>query len=175
MPGHTERRVVAHDADHLYALVADVDSYSEFLPWCVASRVTSRKPTSDGTGEVIEADLIVAFKLFREKFTSRVTLYPATRRIEVEYLDGPFTRLENRWIFTDLGAERCEVDFLVDFDIRNRFLDQLVGSLFQRAMERIVGAFEGRADALGDAAQKGVKHATPSRTGTGIGPETAAS
>ncbi len=146
VPGHAETRVVDYDAGDMFALVANVDAYSEFLPWCAASRVTSRRDTLEG--EVVEADLVVAFRVFRETFASRVILRPEEGAIDVEYLDGPFTYLETHWRLRDLGPGRCEIDFRVEFEIKDRLLDRLVGALFQRAMEKVVGAFEARAEAL---------------------------
>lgn len=146
MPGHAETRIVGYDAGDMFALVADVDSYSDFLPWCAASRIARRRAVAEG--EVLEADLVISFRVFRETFTSRVTLRPGEGSIDVEYLDGPFHFLDTRWRLRDLGPGRCEVDFRVEFEIRNRLLDRLVGSLFQRAMEKVVGAFERRAAEL---------------------------
>lgn len=146
MPGHAETRVVDYDAGDMFALVADVDSYSEFLPWCAASRVTRRSAVPGG--EVVDADLVVSFRVFRETFTSRVTLRPEEGVIDVEYLDGPFTYLETHWRLRSLGTGRSEMDFKVEFEIRDRLLDRLVGALFQRAMEKVVSAFESRAEKL---------------------------
>ncbi len=148
MTGHAERRVLPYGADEMFALVADVDSYSEFLPWCTASRVTRRYPAVEGGDSIIEADLVVSFSLFREKFSSRVRLEAEAKRIDVEYLDGPFRHLDNHWQFRDLGGGYCEVDFRVDFELQNAMLDRLVGAVFQKAMEKIVGAFEARASSV---------------------------
>jgi len=146
MPKHTEHREMPYSADQLYALVADVKSYPEFLPWCAATRIRSTRETE--TGSVIEADLVVSFKVFREKFGSRVTLDPQARRIDVEYLDGPFRYLNNYWTFEALGPDRCAADFFVDFEFKSRALQALIGVVFNEAMQRIVTAFERRAEAL---------------------------
>ena len=114
MPTHTERRFLPHTADQLYDLVSDVEDYPDFLPWCVGLRVTGRDEN------VIRADMIVGFKMLREKFTSRVTLTPK-ERIDVEYLDGPFRYLENRWLFIEKEGG-CEIDFFIDFEFRSRLL-----------------------------------------------------
>lgn len=145
MAGHAERRIVPYDAEQMYDLVADVGSYKEFLPWCAASRVTRREQREGGAITVIDADLVISFRVFREKFSSRVTLRPADLTIDVAYLDGPFRYLDNHWHFTQLAPGQCEIDFAVDFEFRNLALDRLVGAVFHRAMERIVGAFEARA------------------------------
>lgn len=131
----------------MYDLVADVERYPEFLPWNSAARIRSRQPGPDGA-EVIEADLVISFKVFRERFGSRVTLYPARHRIETEYLDGPFSHLHSGWEFSDLPDGGCKVDFFVDFEFRNAILRRVIGVVFGEAMHRIVRAFEDRACAL---------------------------
>jgi coenzyme Q-binding protein COQ10 len=146
MPTHTEKREMPYAADQLYDLVADIKSYPEFLPWVSAARI--RKITETGSGKVIDAELVVSFKVFREKFGSRVTLNEQTREIDVEYLDGPFKYLNNHWRFIALGEQRCAVDFFVDFEFRSRTLQALIGVVFNEAMQRIVRAFEARAAAL---------------------------
>jgi coenzyme Q-binding protein COQ10 len=152
MPTHAEKRKMPYSAERMYALIADVQAYAEFLPWCEAARVRSRKPLPDGSGEVIEADLVISFKVFRERFGSRVTLRPAADGqswvIDVEYLDGPFRYLNNHWEFHPDGPEACVVDFFVDFEFRSRTLQAIIGVVFNEAMQRIVRAFERRADAL---------------------------
>ena len=152
MPTHAEKRKMPYSAERMYALIADVQAYAEFLPWCEAARVRSRKPLPDGTGEVIEADLVISFKVFRERFGSRVTLRPATGGrpwvIDVEYLDGPFRYLNNHWEFHPDGPDACVVDFFVDFEFRSRTLQAIIGVVFNEAMQRIVRAFERRAEAL---------------------------
>lgn len=148
MPTHAEKRIMLYSAEQMFDLIADIGSYPEFLPWCAAARVTSRKPLPDGSGEVIEADLVISFKLFRERFASRVTLQPDARVIDVDYLDGPFKYLRNHWQFEPKGPDRCEVDFFVDFEFRSAILQRLIGLVFNEAMQRIVRAFERRAAAL---------------------------
>ena len=135
----------------MFALVADVAKYPEFLPWTVAARIRSRRAVAGG--EVLEADLVISFKLFREKFGSRVTLLPGEDRIETEYLEGPFRQLKSVWQFRDLpdsaaGAGGVEVAFSVDFEFRNAILAALIGLVFNEAMTRVVRAFEARAAAL---------------------------
>lgn len=146
MPTHTEKRRMPYSADEMYALVADVESYSEFLPWCAASRIRSRQAVEGG--EVLEVDLVISFKVFRESFGSRVTLRPSERRIDVEYLQGPFRYLNNHWHFEPISEKECEVDFFVDFEFRSRTLQAIIGVVFNEAMRRIVHAFEQRARQL---------------------------
>lgn len=148
MPTHSEVRVMPYSAEQMFDLIADVDRYPEFLPWCGAARMRSRKPLPDGTGEVLEADLVISFKVFRERFGSRVTLRPEARTIDVEYLDGPFRYLKNQWKFKPMGPSQCEVDFFVDFEFRSAILQKVIGLVFHEAMQRVVRAFERRAEAL---------------------------
>ncbi len=146
MPKHHEIKILPYTATQMYDLVADVASYPEFLPWNSAARIRSRTPI-DG-GEMMEADLVISFKVFRERFASRVTLYPGERRIETEYLDGPFRYMKSTWGFSERDAGGCEVDFFVDFEFRNAILQGIIGVVFNDAMQRIVRAFERRAAAL---------------------------
>ena len=149
MPTHAETRIVPYSADEMYGLIADIGRYPEFLPWCAAARVRRGRRCRTGQGEVIEADLVVSFKVYRERFGSRVTLRPAERRIDVEYLEGPFRYLQNHWRFEPRRRpEESEIDFFVDFEFRSAILQRLIGLVFHEAMLRIVRAFEKRAEAL---------------------------
>jgi coenzyme Q-binding protein COQ10 len=147
MPTHSEKRVMPYSAAQMYDLVADVARYPEFLPWTAAARIRSRKPQPDGS-ELLEADLVISFKLFRERFGSRVLLWPERRRIDTEYLDGPFRHMRSWWQFDDRAGGGCDVDFHVDFEFRNIVLQKVIGVVFDEAMRRIVRAFEQRAAAL---------------------------
>ena len=146
MPTHHETRKLPYTAEQMYALVADVPSYPEFLPWLAAARVRSRRP--EGEKEIMEADLVISFRVFRERFGSRVTLWPEQKKIDTEYIDGPFRYMESTWRFRDIPEGGCEVDFYVDFEFRNRVLQGVIGVVFNDAMQRIVRAFERRAAAL---------------------------
>ena len=126
----------------MYDLVADVARYPEFLPWCSAARVKSVVP--DGTKEIMTADLVISFKVFRERFTSRVELAADDLKIDTEYLDGPFRYMKSNWTFRDVNGG-CEVSFFVDFAFRNVILQKMIGVVFNEAMQRIVRAFEDRA------------------------------
>lgn len=145
MPTHSETRKLPYSADQMFDLVADVADYPAFLPWCAAARIRSREDKGDH--EVMEADLVISFKVFRERFGSRVTLWPEKRRIDTEYLDGPFKYLKSYWLFRDAEAG-CEVEFFVDFEFRNAILQKVIGVVFTEAMHRIVRAFESRAASL---------------------------
>ena len=150
MTRHHEEKILPHTAGQMYDLVADVARYPEFLPWTAAARIRSRKPVEGG--EVMEADLVISFKLFRERFGSRVTLLPDEGRILTEYIDGPFRHLKSEWRFAQSpsvdGQPRCKVVFDVDFEFRNAILSGVIGLVFNEAMTRVVRAFEARAKAL---------------------------
>jgi coenzyme Q-binding protein COQ10 len=140
MPTWSEKRRLPYQPDQLYQLVADVERYPEFLPWCLAAKIRKRD------GATVHADLVIGFKMFRERFTSKVTLSPPDR-IDVAYADGPFRYLDNHWIFlpTDDGTE---IDFFVDFEFKNRMLQKVIEVLFNEAVRRMVAAFEARAKQL---------------------------
>ncbi|MEL6478728.1 MAG: type II toxin-antitoxin system RatA family toxin [Pseudomonadota bacterium] len=146
MPTHTEQRRMPYTADQMFALIADVEAYPKFLPWCAASRIRRDGRGADGKG-IVEADLVISFKVFRERFGSKVTLDPENRVIDVAYLDGPFRYLDNHWQFTPDG-DGCLVDFYVDFEFKSRTLQAIIGVVFGEAMQRIVRAFELRAEEL---------------------------
>ena len=115
MPTHAEKRVLPYQPKEMFDLVAAIDKYDEFLPWCIGARIKERKEN------IVLADLVIGFKLFREKFTSKVTLDEANMRIDVEYMDGPFRYLNNHWQFKEY-PDGCEVDFFVDFEFRSMIL-----------------------------------------------------
>lgn len=143
MPSHSETRVMPHSAAQMFDLVADVARYPEFLPWTAAARIRSRETL--GAQEVMLADLVISFKVFREKFGSRVILERAPLRIETEYLDGPLRHLKSEWRFVDQPEGGVEVHFEVDFEFRNAILQKVIGVVFNEAMQRVVRAFEARA------------------------------
>ena len=145
MPTHSEVRRLPYSASQMYTLVADVEKYAEFLPWCAAARIHKRIP--EGQCEILEADLVISFKVFREKFGSRVTLCKESLKIDTEYLDGPFKYMKSNWIFSDKD-DGCNVEFFVDFEFKNAILERIIGVVFNEAMQRIVRAFEDRAAAL---------------------------
>jgi len=141
VPIHTEQRVLAYTPDQLYELVADVERYPEFLPWCKAARIRKRDPAW------LVADLVIGFKMVRERFTSHVALDDNHRRIDVVYAEGPFKHMENHWRFEDHEGG-CLIDFYVDFEFRSRLLQMLIEALFHEAVRRMVSAFEARAKDL---------------------------
>lgn len=145
MPTHSETRTLPYTAQQMYALVADVEKYPEFLPWTAAARI--RSVTETPQGRVLEADLVISFKVFRERFGSRVTLDPSRLHIGTEYLDGPFKYMKSTWDFADV-PDGCEVKFFVDFEFRNAILRRVIGLVFNEAMTMVVRAFERRAAEL---------------------------
>ncbi|UYV39548.1 type II toxin-antitoxin system RatA family toxin [Rhodobacteraceae bacterium D3-12] len=146
MPTHSETRILPYTARQMFDLVGDVASYPEFLPWCAAARVRSVTPMASGGQEML-ADLVISFKVFRERFGSRVRLFADEHRIETEYLDGPFKYMRSDWAFRDVEGG-CEVSFHVDFEFKNIILQKAIGLFFNEAMQRIVRAFEERARVL---------------------------
>ena len=146
MPSHSESRPLPYTAQQMYDLVADVGSYPKFLPWTAAARVRRVTEQADGS-KVMEADLVISFKVFRERFGSRVVLWPEDKKIETEYLDGPFKYMRSNWRFEEDGSG-CIVHFDVDFEFKNLILQKAAGLFFYEAMQRIVRAFEGRAQEL---------------------------
>ncbi len=138
MPKHVEQRVLRHSPQQMFELVADVERYPQFLPWCLGTRVTKRD------GDSLDADMLIGFRMFRERFGSHVELDRASREINVRYTHGPFRYLVNNWQFLP-HAEGCEIDFYVDFEFRSRLLQKIMGALFTEAVHRMVRAFEARA------------------------------
>jgi len=141
MPGIRETRSLPYSAEQMFDLVADVDRYPEFLPWIAAARVRS-----DSETEMV-ADMLVAFKALREKFTSRVEKRRPDE-IKVHYVDGPLQDLDNVWLFKPTGPSSCDVDFSVDFRFRNALFEKIAGQFFDRAFRKMVAAFEARAAEL---------------------------
>jgi coenzyme Q-binding protein COQ10 len=147
MPQFSTRRRVRHSAQDMFDLVADIERYPEFVPLCRRLKVRERNAAGEGV-EVVVADMTVAYKLVRESFRSRVTLDRPRMTILVEYLEGPFSHLENRWIFHRDGEQNSEVEFFIEYEFRSRTLGSLMGSMFDVAFRRFAAAFERRADVV---------------------------
>ncbi len=145
MPSHSEIRLLPYEAQQMYDLVADVAQYPKFLPWCAAASV--RKVTPLGEARLMEADLVVSFQAFRERFGSRVMLWSDNSKIDTEFIDGPFRYMKANWTFED-RPDGCKVAFHVDFEFKNLILQGIIGFVFNDAMQRIVRAFEARASKL---------------------------
>jgi coenzyme Q-binding protein COQ10 len=144
MPQISTTKRVNHSAAEMFDLVADVEHYPEFVPLCQSLDV--RKRTNENGKEIIVADMTVAYKLIRETFTSRVTLERPQLEILVEYLEGPFRQLNNRWNFRPVSDRVCDVDFFIAYEFRSRTLGVLMGAVFDAAFRRFAVAFERRAD-----------------------------
>jgi coenzyme Q-binding protein COQ10 len=148
LPLFRVERLVRHNASEMFDLVADVERYPEFVPLCKALKVRSRSSERDGC-ETLLADMTVGYKLIRETFTSRVALDKPNLKVRVEYIDGPFSRLENVWTFKDEpDGEGSRVGFFIDYEFKSRTLGALMGSMFDAAFRKFAGAFERRADAV---------------------------
>lgn len=146
MPQFSTKRRVRHGAADMFDLVADVEKYPQFVPLCTAMRVRSRTPKNDTT--VVVAAMTVAYKVISQTFTSRVTLDKPHLVILVEYLDGPFSRMQNRWTFRPTGENACEVEFFIDYEFKSRTLAMLMGAMFDTAFRKFSAAFERRADEI---------------------------
>ena len=146
MPAAHQTRDVPYGADQMFGLVAGIERYPDFLPWCSGARIRRRE--REGTKEVLLADLIVAYKVFREQFTSRVELDPEARAIEVHYVQGPFRHLANKWRFETLPEGGSRIHFFIDFEFRSATLQKMMNSMFAKAFARMMQAFIDRADAV---------------------------
>jgi coenzyme Q-binding protein COQ10 len=145
MPRFSTKRRVHHNASDMFDLVADVEKYPEFVPMCTDMRVRSETDKGEGVA-VMVATMTIAYKMIRQSYTSRATLDRPNLRILVEYLDGPFRRMQNRWAFHPDGDDSCEVEFFIDYEFRSRTLAMLMGAVFDTVFRRMAAAFEKRAD-----------------------------
>lgn len=138
MPTHSETRILPYSAEQMFALVMDIEKYPEFLPWCLGARINSKSKND------LEADVLIGYKMFREKFSSRVH-FTSPKQIEVEYLKGPMRQLHNKWQFKDLKEGQCQIDFYVDFTLKSKLLENFIDQFFQKALMKMINAFESRA------------------------------
>lgn len=139
---HRETRLVPYSADLMYRVVSEVERYPEFLPWVLGLRIKSR------SDHIVIAEMMVGYKGFREKYTSKVVLDPQHLTVDVGQTEGPFRKLENHWRFTPKGPDACDVNFTIDFEFRNRLLGAVAGAAFEKALLKMTEAFEARAAAL---------------------------
>lgn len=146
MPQFETIRNVRHTPDQMFALVADIEKYPQFLPLCEALSIRSRREREGLT--VLVADMSVGYKAVRETFTSQVVLKPAENVIDVKYLDGPFRYLTNQWRFVESASGGCEVHFFIDYEFKSRILGAMMGAMFDRAFRMFSEAFEKRADVV---------------------------
>ena len=148
MPKFQTRHKVRHSPQQMYDLVADIQRYPEFVPLCRSLAIRGKQETE--TGEILVADMTVAYKMIKESFTSKVTLLPDDHLIVAEYLDGPFRHMENRWTFEPIEGqpEACNVVFYIDYEFKSRMLSGLMGAMFDKAFRKFSTAFEQRADLI---------------------------
>jgi coenzyme Q-binding protein COQ10 len=147
MPQFRTKRRVRHSASDMFDLVADVEQYPQFVPLCQSLRVRRRTESSEGIETVI-AQMTVAYKVMHETFTSRVVLDRSNLQIFVDYLDGPFSRMQNRWDFHPVAEQLCDIEFFIAYEFKSRMLAMLMGAMFETAFRRFAEAFEKRADAV---------------------------
>jgi len=147
MPQFSTKRHVQHSASDMFDLVADVERYPEFVPLCRSLKVRSRSTDAEGR-QIVVADMTVAYKLIYETFTSRVTQDRKELEILVEYLEGPFRKMNNRWRFHPAEQGACDVEFFISYEFRSRTLGLLMGAMFDAAFRRFSAAFERRADQI---------------------------
>ena len=141
MPTHAEKRILPYKPQQMFDLVAAVDLYPQFLPWCIGARINEKKRNN------LTADVIVGYKVFREKFSSRVH-FEKDKAIDVEYLQGPMSHLQNKWKFREIKGGKCEVQFYVDFSLKTKLFESLVDQFFHKVLIRMIDAFEHRAEDL---------------------------
>jgi coenzyme Q-binding protein COQ10 len=147
LPSKSESRILPYTADFIFGIVADVERYPEFVPWCAGLRILRREPAD--FGEVIWAETLVGYRSLRERYTSRVELDPGNLRIDVKQTEGPFRQLENHWLFAAVSGG-CRVDFSIIFEFRSRLLGHVAGAALALVMGRMTDAFEARARALSE-------------------------
>lgn len=140
MPIHNDKIIAPHSANQMFDLVMDIANYPKFLPWCKSASIHER-----GEGYVI-ADLTIGYKMMTSTYRSKVKT--AANRIEIEYLEGPFKKLQNHWQFTPLNDNTCEVDFFIDFEFKSSLFQHMIEALFSEAVGVMIKAFEGRARAV---------------------------
>ena len=147
MPRFTTTRRVRHSASDMFDLVADIEHYPEFVPLCRSIRLSQRRTVGEGV-ETLRSEMTVAYKMISETFVTRVTLDKPRLQIHVQYLEGPFRMLENRWSFRPLGENASEVEFFISYEFKSRMLGLVMGSVFDTAFRKFADAFERRADVV---------------------------
>ena len=147
MPQFRTKRRVKHSASDMFDLVADVEKYPQFVPLCQSLKIIRRTEGAEGI-ETIVAKMTVAYNVMRETFTSRVILDRPNLDIDVDYLDGPFSRMENRWDFHPVADHVCDIEFFITYEFKSRVLAMLMGAMFELAFRRFAEAFERRADVV---------------------------
>jgi len=146
MPRIDKKHVVNHTAKNMYDLVCDIQHYPKFVPLCQSLSITSTREKDTKT--LMMADMTMAYKMLSETFTTQVLMNPETLTIDVKYIEGPFRHLNNQWKFRDIDGGKCEVAFMLDYELRSKMLQMAAGAVFDRAFGRFVDAFERRADEI---------------------------
>ncbi len=154
MPYYQSTRRVRHSAEAMFDLVADAEKYPEFLPYCTGLKIMRRSTGPDGRPTMI-AQMTVGFGPVSESFVSRVLMDREAMRLHIQYVDGPFRHLDNRWHFRDAGAGQSDVDFSIDYSFKSRAFELLAGSVFDKLFRKMADAFEQRANALHGVARIG--------------------
>ncbi len=140
MPTHHEKKILPYKKDELFELISDINSYPLFLPWCIGARITEKNEDEN----IVFADLMIGYKMFREKFSSKVILeYP--EKITVEYQSGPMKYLRNYWRLREMPGGHTEIDFFVDFEFKSKVFESLSSMFFHEIVKRMINAFEDRA------------------------------
>lgn len=146
MPKFEKQHKVNHSADNMFALVADIEKYPEFVPMCEGLTIRDTRERDGKT--LLVADMTAGYKAVKETFTSQVLLKPDEMIIEAKYIDGPFKHLDNRWTFIEGDAHSSTIDFYIDYSFKNPALGLLMGSMFERAFAKFTQSFEQRADEI---------------------------
>ena len=144
MPEFRTKRRVAYTADEMFRLVADVERYPEFVPFC--DRLTVRGRRTEGDREILVADMAIGYRMVRETFTSKVIVNRKALKIRADYLDGPFRSMENSWTFRPFENGGSEIAFAIAYEFKSRALALLMGAVFDRVFRAFAGAFEKRAE-----------------------------
>jgi coenzyme Q-binding protein COQ10 len=146
MPSLSTSRTVAHSPEDLYRLILDVESYSDFLPFCRRTATIQRQASPEGT--ILISEMEVGFSIFKEKYTSEIIGENETKTIRIRALDGPFRFLRATWRFQQLEAGRTKIEFDLEYEFKNRMLGLTAGRVFDKVFGSMIVAFENRADAI---------------------------
>ena len=147
MPKHFEKKIVNFTAKQMYELVADIDNYREFLPWCNDSKIIE-VTNIDNENKTLIADLEIGYKDLVYTYRSNVLLNNQKLTIKVDFVHGPFKNLDNSWIFKKIDDQSCEIEFFIDFELNVGVLNLLISKFFDKAFKKMVNSFENRANQI---------------------------
>jgi|TARA_X000000368_G_scaffold23262_1_gene17884 coenzyme Q-binding protein COQ10 len=147
MPKHFEKKIVNFTAKQMYELVADIDNYREFLPWCNDSKIIE-VTNIDNEKKTLIADLEIGYKDLVYTYRSNVLLNNQELTIKVDFVHGPFKNLDNSWIFKKIDDQSCEIEFFIDFELNVGVLNLLISKFFDKAFKKMVNSFENRANQI---------------------------